>query len=73
MPLDVYFPHTIERIIRGVTTAQLSAAQAHGNGNVEYCRGVLDNARALAVAFGVPWDTMAVEIVRQLETEKGVT
>ena len=59
MALDVYFRNDIAQGIMAVSVAMLSAAAAHGGGNVEYCRGVLDTARAQALAFGVPWSEMS--------------
>ena len=52
IPRDqVYWTHDIANAIKSNVLAILAAAHAHGAGNVEYCRGVLDLARALAVAF----------------------
>jgi hypothetical protein len=53
-----------------VTVAMLSAAAAHGGGNIEYCRGVLDTARAQALAFGVPWSGMS-DSLRNVLIEAG--
>lgn len=42
-----------------ISAAMLSSAMAHGGTNVEYCRGVLDMARAQALNYGLSWQTMA--------------
>jgi hypothetical protein len=55
MALDVYFKEDIAQGIVAVTVAMLSASVAHGGTNVEYCRGVLDTARAQALNYGLPW------------------
>lgn len=53
MALDVYFRSTIRFTILSNAFAMLSSANAHGGGNVEYCRGVMDNVRANALSFGL--------------------
>ncbi len=70
MALEVYFRNDISQGIMAVSVAMLSAAAAHGGGNVEYCRGVLDTARAQALAFGVPWSDMA-DRLRSILAETG--
>lgn len=44
----------------------LSAAAAHGGGNVEYCRGVIDTVRAQTTTFGIPWPSVATQIRQAL-------
>ena len=70
MALDVYFRNDISQGIMAVAVAMLSAAAAHGGGNLEYCRGVLDTARAQALAFGVPWSEMSSDL-RGVLSESG--
>lgn len=54
MPLDIYFQSDITQAIVAVVVSSLTSARAHGGGNVEYCRGVLDACRAQALVFGIP-------------------
>jgi len=51
----VYFRHDIANHITAVALAMLSSAAAHGGGNVEYVRGVIDTARAQCTSFGIEW------------------
>jgi len=73
MALDVYFRHDVANAIRAVGLAMLSAAAAHGGGNVEYERGVYDTVRAQCAAFGIDWPPVAAQLraalgeTRQLE------
>jgi hypothetical protein len=62
MALDVYFRDDIAQSIATVAVAMLSAAVAHGGTNSEYCRGVLDSARAQALNHGIPWAALSDEI-----------
>ena len=62
MALDVYFRDDIAQSIATVTVAMLSAAVAHVGTNSEYCRGVLDSARAQALNHGIRWATLTDEI-----------
>lgn len=62
MVRDMYFAEDIQRGIVAVSVAMLSAAIAHGGGNVEYCRGVLDTSRAQALNYGLSWPDLADEI-----------
>jgi hypothetical protein len=55
MALEVYFKDDIAQGIIAVTVAMLSASVAHGGTNIEYCRGILDTARAQALNYGIPW------------------
>ena len=55
MALEVFFKEDIAQGIVAVTVAMLSASVAHGGTNVEYCRGILDTARAQALNYGIPW------------------
>ena len=66
MALDVYFRHDVAHGITAVAVAMLSAAAAHGGGNVEYCRGVIDTVRAQATSFGIPWAGVAVQLHQAL-------
>ncbi len=50
---QVYLTHDIVNLIKSHSLAIL-AAQVNV-GSVEYCRGVMDLARALFMAFGVDW------------------
>lgn len=52
----------IQANLVAVTVAMLSAAAAHGAANVEYCRGVLDSARAQALSHLISWP----DVERQL-------
>jgi hypothetical protein len=58
MAVEVFAKDDIAQGIVAVTVAMLSAAVAHGGTNIEYCRGVLDTARAQALNYGVPWSTL---------------
>jgi hypothetical protein len=40
------------------TTATLNTRRAQGEISTEYCRGVLDSARALAQRFGIAWTSL---------------
>ena len=62
MALDVYYRDTIARQLLSSVVAMLSSAQAHGGGNVEYCRGALDLARAQALAYGVDWSVLKADV-----------
>ena len=62
MALEVYFKDDIAQGIVAVTVAMLSASVAHGGTNVEYCRGVLDTARAQALNYGLPWTGLMSEL-----------
>ena len=62
MALEVYFKEDIAQGIVAVTVAMLSAAVAHGGTNAEYCRGVLDTARAHALNYGIPWTSIVGEL-----------
>ena len=62
MALEIYTRSDIERNIMAVTVAMLSAAIANGGNNVEYCRGVLDTARAQALTIGVSWSEMTCHL-----------
>jgi hypothetical protein len=66
MPLEVYFREDIAQGIVAVTVAMLSAAVAHGGTNAEYCRGVLDSARAQALNYGIPWSAVMGELKETL-------
>ena len=62
MALDVYYRDDVAQQIVSVVVSMLSAAVAHGGGNIEYCRGVLDMARAQAVSYGIPWSGMVSDL-----------
>ena len=62
MALDVYFKEDIAQGIVAVAVAMLSTAVAHGGTNLEYCRGVLDTARAQALNYGIPWTALGGEL-----------
>ena len=62
MAMEVYFKDDIAQGIVAVTVAMLSAAVAHGGTNTEYCRGILDTARAQALNYGIPWTAILGEL-----------
>ncbi len=62
MALSVYYVDEVEQQIASVVISMLSSAVAHGGGNIEYCRGVLDMARGQYVAYGIPWSGMAATL-----------
>ena len=62
MALQVYFKDDIAQGIVAVTVAMLSTSVAHGGTNVEYCRGILDTARAHALNYGIPWSGLMGEL-----------
>jgi len=66
MALDVYFRHDVAHGITAVAVAMLSAAAAHGGGNVEYCRGVIDTVRAQTTSFGIPWTEVSGQLSQAL-------
>ena len=66
MSLDVYFRHDVAHGITAVAVAMLSASAAHGGGNVEYCRGVIDTVRAQTTTFGIPWDSVSAQLRQAL-------
>ena len=66
MALDVYFRHDVKHGIVAVAVAMLSAAVAQESLNIEYCRGVLDTARAQALNFGLSWSGVLAELRDEL-------
>jgi len=66
MALDVYFKDDVAQGIVAVTVAMLSASVANGAVNVEYCRGVVDTARAHALNYGIPWAGLECDLSRTL-------
>ena len=62
MALEVYFKDDVAQGIVAVTVAMLSASVAHGAINVEYCRGVVDTARAQALNYGIPWSGLVCDL-----------
>jgi len=66
MALDVYFKDDVAQGIVAVTVAMLSASVANGAVNVEYCRGVVDTARAHALNYGIPWSGLACDLSQTL-------
>jgi len=62
MALEVYFAEDIADGIVAVVVGMLTAAAAHGATNVEYCRGVLDTARAQALNYRIPWAQLQSEL-----------
>ena len=67
MALEVYFRADIAQGITAVTVAMLSASVANGGTNVEYCRGVLDAARAQALAYGIEWSILVDKLRADLQ------
>jgi hypothetical protein len=71
MAFDVYFRDDIAQGIVSIAVAMLSAAVAHGGTNLEYCRGVLDTARAQALNYGIPWRALMADLrAALLENER---
>jgi hypothetical protein len=66
MALDVFFRNDVAQGITAVAVAMLSAAAAHGGGNVEYCRGVIDTVRAQSTSFGIPWTDVSGQLSQAL-------
>ena len=66
MALEVYFRNDVAQGIVAVTVAMLSASVATGAANVEYCRGVVDTARAHALNYGIPWSGLARDLSETL-------
>ena len=58
MSLPVYFRDDIEQHITAITVAMLSSAIANGAGNIEYCRAIVDTARAHALNYGINWPAL---------------
>ena len=61
MALDVHFTADVAHGITAVAVAMLSASAAHGAGNREYVRGVVDTVRAQAIQFGV-WEAVKGQV-----------
>jgi hypothetical protein len=70
MALEVYFKDDIAQGIVAVTVAMLSASIAHGSTNLEYVRGVLDNSRAQALNYGIPWSAIEGDMQKMLSDRK---
>lgn len=66
MALEVYFKDDVAQGIVAVTVAMLSASVANGASNLEYCRGVVDTARAHALNYGIPWSGLACNLSQTL-------
>jgi hypothetical protein len=62
MALEVYFQEDIAHGLAAVGAGMLSAAAAHGATNVEYCRGVIDTIRAVALNYRIPWPRLRDEL-----------
>lgn len=62
------FKDDIAQGIVAVSVAMLSTAVAHGGTNVEYCRGVLDMARAQALNYGLSWGRMVGQMRDEIGT-----
>ena len=67
MALDVHFTADVAHGITSVGVAMLSACAAHGAGNVEYVRGVVDTVRAQAISFGIEWTAVEGELIAALK------
>lgn len=65
MVLDCYYPDDIAQGILSITVAQLAASAASG-ANVEYCRGVIDAARAHALNYGISWAGLVEDMEKVL-------
>jgi hypothetical protein len=62
MGYEVYFRDDIAQGIVSIAVAMLSTAVAHGGTNLEYCRGVLDTAKAQALNYGIPWRSLMSDL-----------
>lgn len=62
MTLDVILRGEIEAKLISTGVAVLTAAAAHGGANVEYCRGILDVLRAIAMHNRVSWQAVEAAI-----------
>ena len=62
MPVDIFFHDDLQRTVASVTVAALMSAAAHGGGNIEYVRGVLDAQHATALALGVSWSKVQASV-----------
>jgi len=58
----LYTTTDVARQLTAVAVAMLSTSAAHGGTNVEYCRGVIDTARAQALGYGIPWPAVEAEL-----------
>jgi hypothetical protein len=67
MTLDVYFKSDLKQHITAITVAMLSSAIANGTANIEYCRGVIDSAKAYALLYGIPWTGLVTTIRAAIE------
>ena len=70
MALEVFFREDVRASVLGVTVAAVGAALATGTADPQYCRGVLDAARATCVAFRIPWDTFAGDLRALLDVDE---
>ena len=61
----LYDANDIAQGILSITVAQLTASAAAG-ANVEYCRGVIDAARAQALNYGIPWVGLVEDMEKAL-------
>lgn len=66
---ETYLRSEVMQGIIAVAVAMLTSAQAHGGGNIEYVRGVLDTTRAQAINYGVSWHEMSAQIRGELEVD----
>jgi hypothetical protein len=67
MSLKVWFHDDIEQGIAAVTVAILSAARAQNGVNVEYCRAIIDTAKAHALLYGINWPKLAATMRAAIE------
>ena len=58
MAFEIWYRDDLADSIASTVIAMMSAAIANGATNEEYCRGLLDFARAQALSYGIPWDAM---------------
>lgn len=65
--LEFYDRNDIAQSIISITVAMLSASIASGAPNVEYCRGVVDTARAHALNYGISWPGLIEDMCEALD------
>lgn len=67
--VSVYFPEDIEGVITGNVLSVVLASRAQGVTNVEYVRGSLAMAQAVAASFGLAWPVMLEGLRHQVSIE----
>ena len=62
MALNVYFDDGVQARLVSCCVAALAAAATSGVPDVSYCRGCVDNCRAVGLSFGLRWPDVLGEV-----------